>query len=148
GGEAEITSTGNDSVVVVLRGGSGTGPNYSHEFVQQTKLLQRKNGVVEAVGIDASHANSNKDYTKQIDVVNNVSDQLAILGEQAIKFVMVESYLVEGKQDHEKAKIAGRELIYGQSITDGCVNLEQSEEILDRLAHGVRERRTRTLYLP
>ena len=86
--------------------------------------------------IDASHANSSKKPENQIPVCADIARQIAA-GDHRIVGVMVESYLVAGRQD----LIPGKELIYGQSITDGCINWEQSVQLLNGLADAVKARR-------
>jgi len=86
--------------------------------------------------IDCSHANSMKDYRRQVDVCDNVASQIAD-GENCIMGVMIESHLVEGRQD----VIAGHSLTYGQSITDACISWETTEICLRNLASAIRKRR-------
>lgn len=86
--------------------------------------------------IDCSHANSMKDFRRQIDVCNNVATQIAD-GEKRIMGVMLESHLVEGRQD----VIPGQPLIYGQSITDACISWDDTDICLRNLAAAVRKRR-------
>ena len=86
--------------------------------------------------IDLSHANSNKEFKRQVDVARDVAGQMAA-GEDRIIGVMVESHLVEGRQN----LVPGRPLEYGKSITDACIGWEDSLEVLEVLAQGVRERR-------
>jgi 3-deoxy-7-phosphoheptulonate synthase len=75
--------------------------------------------------IDASHANSKKDYKNQSIVVNDVKQQISS-GEKNIIGIMLESNLVEGNQ-----KINSRDkLKYGQSITDSCIGWNETEEII------------------
>jgi 3-deoxy-7-phosphoheptulonate synthase len=86
--------------------------------------------------VDCSHGNSLKDYRKQPLVTESISDQVAH-GSKAITGVMIESHLVEGRQDAKP----GQPLTYGQSITDACVNWATTETMLDQLAAAVRARR-------
>ena len=88
--------------------------------------------------IDCSHANSNKQYQRQVSVAEDVGAQIA-QGERRIIGVMVESHLREGRQD----LVPGRSLAYGQSITDACLGWEDSVTLLDSLALRVRQRRDR-----
>ena len=136
---AEIESTGNDTIHIILRGGD-KGPNYSARYVKEAEDKLRAKGLNVAVGIDTNHGNSGKDYTKQIEVVKDVGIQIA-LGNRAIKLVMIESNLKADKQDLEKTLAEGKELVYGQSITDGCSDLKESEDMLQMLAVSVRTRR-------
>ena len=86
--------------------------------------------------IDASHANSSKKPENQIPVCANIAEQVAA-GDNRIIGVMVESNLVAGRQD----LVAGRELTYGQSVTDGCIDWESSVRVLEGLADAVKQRR-------
>jgi 3-deoxy-7-phosphoheptulonate synthase len=86
--------------------------------------------------IDFSHGNSGKDQQKQVGVGREVASQLAG-GEERIFGVMVESHLKAGRQD----LLPGKELVYGQSITDACIGWEDSRRLLDTLADAVRQRR-------
>ena len=88
--------------------------------------------------VDCSHANSAKQHKNQLQVAENVAEQLRS-GEQRIMGVMVESHLVEGRQDVEP----GKELVFGQSITDACLGWDDSESLLENLAEAVRLRRER-----
>jgi 3-deoxy-7-phosphoheptulonate synthase len=86
--------------------------------------------------VDFSHGNSRKQHRLQIEVAKDVAAQLAA-GDDRIMGVMVESHLKEGRQD----LVPGKELEYGKSITDACIGWEDSVEVLDILAEGVRQRR-------
>jgi len=86
--------------------------------------------------IDFSHSNSQKNYLRQIDVGRDVADQIA-QGDDRIIGVMIESHLRAGRQD----LLPGKELVYGQSITDACIGWEESVPLLDGLAEAVRTRR-------
>jgi len=86
--------------------------------------------------IDFSHANSRKQHDKQIEVARDVASQIR-RGNNNITGVMIESHLVAGRQD----LIEGRELVYGQSITDACINWGDSVPVLEQLAAAVRDRR-------
>jgi 3-deoxy-7-phosphoheptulonate synthase len=118
---------------VILRGGKT--PNFDAASVDAACNELAKSGVLARVMIDFSHANSEKKHENQIKVADNVASQLAA-GEHRIFGVMVESHLVEGRQDLKP----GQSLVYGQSITDACINWEDSVRLLDRLAQGVRAR--------
>jgi 3-deoxy-7-phosphoheptulonate synthase len=89
----------------------------------------------EAVMIDCSHGNSEKDYRRQADVASSICDQVAS-GSWQIFGAMLESHLVEGRQDYTP----GRPAVYGQSITDACLSLEQTEPLLEKLATAQRAR--------
>jgi 3-deoxy-7-phosphoheptulonate synthase len=93
-------------------------------------------GMASRLMIDASHANSSKKPENQIPVCADIARQVAA-GDHRIVGVMVESHLVAGRQD----LVPGRELVYGQSVTDGCIDWEQSLGVLQGLADAVRQRR-------
>jgi 3-deoxy-7-phosphoheptulonate synthase len=135
GTPAILYTEGNPDCHVILRGGRAA-PNYGEDSVAETLVQLRESGLVERVVIDASHDNSGKDYERQPGVVSEIADQVAG-GNGAIVGVMMESFLVAGRQDLE----AGGELTYGQSITDACMDWDTTVLALDRLASAVRERR-------
>ena len=135
GGHSAIVSTrGNEDCHVILRGGRE--PNYSADHVQFASDGLQKAGLRERIMIDLSHANSNKDYRRQPVVADDIAQQIE-KGDERIFGVMVESNLVEGRQDLKP----GQPLVYGQSITDGCIGWESSVEVLERLAKAVQRRR-------
>jgi 3-deoxy-7-phosphoheptulonate synthase len=86
--------------------------------------------------IDLSHSNSQKNYLRQIEVGREVAGQIT-RGDDRIMGVMIESNLKAGRQD----LVPGKELVYGQSITDSCIGWEESVPLLDELAEAVRARR-------
>ena len=86
--------------------------------------------------IDLSHGNCNRDFRRQLDVARDVAEQLAA-GEDRIIGAMIESHLVEGRQNIEP----GKPLERGKSVTDACLGWEDSVALLEVLAQGVRERR-------
>ena len=135
GGHSAIVSTvGNEDCHVILRGGKH--PNYDAASVESACQDLLKAGLKPRIMIDASHANSNKDYTRQPLVIDDVCGQVAS-GDQRICGVMVESHLVGGRQD----LVAGKPLVYGQSITDGCIDWDTSVQVLERLSEAVLARR-------
>lgn len=135
GGHSAIVSTeGNEDCHVILRGGKA--PNYDAESVEEAAAYLSKSGLRARIMIDASHANSNKDYRNQPLVINDVAEQME-KGEERIFGVMVESHLVAGRQD----LVPGQALVYGQSITDGCIDWDASVQVLERLAAAVKKRR-------
>lgn len=135
GGHSAIVSTvGNEDCHVILRGGKA--PNYDAASVEAASQDLIKAGLVPRIMIDASHANSNKDYSRQPLVIDDVCSQVAA-GDSRICGVMVESHLVGGRQD----LVAGQQLVHGQSITDGCIDWDTSLQVLERLSDAVRERR-------
>lgn len=136
-GVAAIFSTsGNGHCHIILRGGSRTGPNYDAKSVQEAVLLLEEAKLPPFLMVDCSHANSDKDFRKQRDVAADLASQIAG-GSRAVAGVMLESHLVEGRQEAE----AGKPLAYGQSVTDACLGYPATEELLASLAAAVRQRR-------
>jgi 3-deoxy-7-phosphoheptulonate synthase len=136
-GQVAIVETrGNEDCHIILRGGRE--PNYDARSVQAACTELKRAGLLERLMIDCSHANAAKEYKRQVDVARDIAAQLAG-GERRIIGVMVESHLVEGRQDLEN----GRPLVFGQSITDGCLGWEDSRGVLDALAEAVKRRRSR-----
>ena len=119
---------------MILRGGKA--PNYDASHVDAAAREIASAALAARLMIDLSHANSNKDFKRQIDVANDIAGQLAG-GEDRVMGVMIESNLVEGRQN----LAFGRSLEYGKSITDACIGWDDSLSVLETLAHGVRERR-------
>ena len=136
GTPAILHTTGNPDTHLVLRGGAGR-PNYSAEDVEGALQLLRKAGLPERLVIDCSHGNSNKDHLRQPLVADDVAGQVAD-GQRGITGVMLESFLVPGRQD------LGGELTYGQSVTDACMGWEPTVQVLERLAIAAHSRRTAT----
>ena len=134
-GHAAIVQTlGNEDCHVILRGGKE--PNYDAASVDAACTDMAKAGIPARVMIDFSHGNSRKEYQRQMEVSTDVAAQLAN-GEERIMGVMVESHINAGRQD----LVAGKPLDYGVSITDACINWDDSVKLLDQLAEGVRRRR-------
>lgn len=134
-GQSAIFETlGNRDCHVILRGGKA--PNYSSQDIQSACDLLQAAGLREQVMIDVSHANSSKQYQRQIDVARAVADQVAS-GERRIMGLMIESHLHEGRQD----LVSGNSLKKGISITDACISFEQTVPVLDGLAQAVLRRR-------
>ncbi len=129
GHSAIVHTNGNPDCHVILRGGKE--PNYSSSHVQAAREQLAKAGLDAKLMIDCSHANSNKDYTRQMIVAQDIAEQLKN-GENAIMGVMVESHLVEGRQDKPET--------YGQSITDACIGWDTTEALLALLADAQRSR--------
>jgi 3-deoxy-7-phosphoheptulonate synthase len=136
-GLAGIVETyGNQDCHVILRGGHD-GPNYDRENVQRALGALRANKLPERLMIDASHGNSSRDYRRQPVVVRDIGEQVSS-GNFGIVGVMLESFLVEGRQDlGDPAR-----LTYGQSVTDACINWQTTEAALEELASAVRNRRS------
>jgi 3-deoxy-7-phosphoheptulonate synthase len=124
---------GNPYAHVILRGGKA--PNYHQADIEATGKTLANADLAEKIMIDCSHGNSYKDHNKQIDVAHSLAEQIQ-QGNQSIFGVMIESFLVAGNQK----VIKEQDLTYGQSITDACINLDTSEEILDALASAVKYR--------
>ena len=136
GHSAIVETAGNPDCHIILRGGKE--PNYSAEHVTEVKGKLGNAGLNPKVMIDFSHANSSKQYQRQMVVAEDVSAQMAA-GEDAIFGVMIESHLVEGRQD----LVEGQELTYGQSITDACIGWADTEAVLRQLASAVEKRRAK-----
>jgi 3-deoxy-7-phosphoheptulonate synthase len=134
GRSAIFSTTGNEDCHIILRGGKS--PNYTKNDVNQAMQQLKEAGLPETLMIDLSHANSSKQFQKQIEVGQDVADQIST-GNTAISGVMIESHLVEGRQN----VVEGEPLVYGQSITDACINWENSEVLLQTLADAVVQRR-------
>jgi 3-deoxy-7-phosphoheptulonate synthase len=134
GRSAIFNTTGNEDTHIILRGGSR--PNYDQESVAEAANEMESAGLRPNLMIDFSHANSRKQHDKQIEVARDVASQIR-RGNHNITGVMIESHLVAGRQD----LIEGRELVYGQSITDACINWDDSVPVLEQLAAAVRDRR-------
>ncbi len=135
-GVAAIVSTrGNPLCHVILRGGS-SGPNYSDAHVAEATRALGRAGLERPVMIDCSHANSGKDPLRQPAVCAEVAARIA-RGDRAVFGLMLESFLVPGRQDITP----GKPLTYGQSITDACLGWDGTEPLLATLAEAVRTRR-------
>ena len=134
GHSAIFSTTGNDDCHIILRGGRQ--PNYDSNSVAYAAEELVANGLRPEIMVDCSHANSSKDYRRQADVCRDVAAQIA-QGEKNIMGVMLESHLIEGRQD----VIPGQPLTYGQSITDACIGWDATESLLPELADAVSRRR-------
>ena len=134
GKSAIFNSSGNKDCHVILRGGKI--PNFESKFIKETSDLLSNSGNPSSLMVDMSHGNSQKQFKKQLLVNKDIADQIAS-GERSIFGVMIESNLVEGNQS-----IGPKEsLTYGQSITDACVNWEDTEIMLNLLSSAVKSRR-------
>ena len=138
GHSAIVATKGNNDCHIILRGGD-KGPNYSKEHVLKVANDIEKNGRIPHVMIDFSHANSSKQFKKQLEVCDDVCRQLSE-GSTHIFGVMVESNIVEGRQDIIDGK---KSLVYGQSVTDACIGWEDTEKVLYDLAAAVKARRAK-----
>jgi len=135
GHSAIFETNGNEDCHVILRGGND-GPNYEKEFVADAVNQLQSAGVEDKLMIDCSHANSSKQHERQLIVAESIAEQLSD-GSPYIMGVMVESHLVGGRQDVKP----GQPLMYGQSITDACIDWDASLTVLDTLSKGVEARR-------
>jgi len=136
GQSAIFVTTGNSDCHVILRGGRKT-VNYTADSVAQVCKQLEDAGLRPQVMIDCSHANSNKDYTRQPLVCRDVAAQIAS-GDRRIIGVMLESNLVAGAQK----LVPGQSLVYGQSITDACIAWDETLPLLRELAAAVRSARS------
>jgi len=135
GGHSAIVSTnGNEDCHVILRGGKA--PNYDAASVDQACREAASAALACRLMIDASHGNSQKKPENQIPVLRNITGQIA-QGEARIIGVMIESHLLAGRQD----LVPGKPLVYGQSITDGCIGWDDSATMLAELSEAVKARR-------
>ncbi|MGC6247131.1 3-deoxy-7-phosphoheptulonate synthase AroG [Bisgaard Taxon 45] len=135
GHSAIVSTKGNEDCHIILRGGD-KGPNYCAEDIATICAEIEKTGRIPHVMVDFSHANSCKQFKKQLDVCDSVCQQIAT-GSTQIFGVMVESHLVEGRQE----LVEGKAVTYGQSITDACIGWEDSEKVLESLSNAVIKRR-------
>jgi 3-deoxy-7-phosphoheptulonate synthase len=136
GQSAIFVTRGNPDCHIILRGGRGT-VNYTAESVAQTAERMQKAGLEPRIMIDFSHANSGKDYHRQPIVCHDVARQIAA-GDRKIIGVMMESNLVAGAQK----LVPGQPLVYGQSITDACIDWAETYALLKELSAAVGARRT------
>jgi 3-deoxy-7-phosphoheptulonate synthase len=133
---AIVGTRGNPDCHVILRGGQ-SGPNYDAASVQKTVSALRDARLIARLMIDTSHGNSEKNHRRQPLVSHEIAAQIA-QGESGIFGVMMESFLVDGRQDlRDRAS-----LVYGQSITDACMSWEATVPVLEELAQAVRSRRS------
>jgi len=136
GRSAIATTSGNPDCHVILRGGRT--PNYDAASIDSTWKVLHAAGLATRIMVDASHGNSSKQPENQPRVIESIARQVEA-GETRIGGVMLESHLVAGRQD----LVAGRALVYGQSITDGCIDWQTSIPVLERLSEAVEARRRR-----
>jgi 3-deoxy-7-phosphoheptulonate synthase len=131
-----VTTTGNPDAHLVLRG-ANSGPNYDAASVASAARALADAGLPARLLVDCSHGNSAKDYRRQPEVAADIARQIAG-GSAAIAGVLLESHLVEGRQDITHGRAGLR---YGQSVTDGCIGWDSTLAVLDGLAGAVRSRR-------
>jgi len=134
GHSAIVETAGNSDCHLILRGGKE--PNYTASSIGLVLDGLKKTGLPKKIMVDFSHGNSLKQFKRQIDVCNTVSEQIE-QGQRAIFGVMLESYLVEGRQNLVNYKAE----IYGQSITDACIGWKDTEKVLARLYSAVKKRK-------
>ena len=135
GHSAIFETTGNEDCHIILRGGKH--PNYDMFSVQDAEAMLTKAGLPALIMIDASHANSRKIPARQGDVTRDIATQVG-RGNRSIFGLMLESNLVEGRQD----VVEGEPLTFGQSITDPCMSWDDTLPLLQELAAAVRLRRS------
>lgn len=136
GHSAIVSTVGNEDCHVILRGGKA--PNYDAASVEAACADLGKAGLAARLMVDFSHANSNKQFKRQLDVARDVGAQIAA-GDERIFGVMIESHLNEGRQD----LVPGKPLAYGVSVTDACLGWDDTVAALDILADAVQVRRAR-----
>jgi 3-deoxy-7-phosphoheptulonate synthase len=135
GAAAVVTTSGNPDTHVILRGGR-SGPNYSSSHVSKALDLIAAARLPRRIMVDASHGNSGKDHTRQLAVAESLAEQLTA-GEHGLAGVMLESFLVAGRQNPGNPAT----LTYGQSVTDACMDIEMTALSLEKLATSVQARR-------
>ncbi len=136
GHSAIFSTTGNEDCHIILRGGKT--PNYDVQSVQDAAEVIGRSGQAVHLMIDCSHANSGKNHEQQEVVCRNVAAQIAN-GENRIVGLMLESNLIAGRQN----AVSGKELTYGQSITDACMAWDNTDVLLKELANAVQQRRNK-----
>jgi len=134
-GKSAIFSTkGNLDCHIILRGGKNA--NYKSEDVENVSKALIKNSLHNSIMVDASHANSQKDYKKQRIVVQDIVNQI-LDGNTSICGVMLESNIIEGKQDINRKE----KLVYGQSITDACIGWDETESLINEISQVIDKRK-------
>lgn len=133
GTTAIYRTTGNADAHIILRGGKE--PNYEETHVKDCIAKLESNNIDAGIVIDFSHANSRKKFEEQVNVGRNIATQIAA-GQTKISGVMIESHLVEGRQD----VVDGKAAVFGQSITDACLGWDATESLLGDLAKAVSQR--------
>jgi 3-deoxy-7-phosphoheptulonate synthase len=132
-----VTTSGNRDTHIILRGGR-SGPNYHAPDVAAALGALARAGLPARLMIDASHGNSEKDHRRQAVVADALASQLEA-GEPGLIGIMLESFIQAGRQDVDDPA----RLVYGQSITDACMDFDTTVAVLRRLATAVRRRRSR-----
>jgi len=134
---AIISTKGNPICHVVLRG-ANSGPNYEEKYVTAATTALANSKLTPSLMVDCSHGNSSKVARNQINVAKDLANQITS-GSRKIMGVMIESNIIEGRQDLPAD--GPSKLVYGQSITDACINLADTDVVLDILANAIRARR-------
>jgi 3-deoxy-7-phosphoheptulonate synthase len=134
GHSAIFSTTGNPDCHVILRG--GLKPNYDAQSINEAAEIIGRTGQAARFMVDCSHANSGKSHVQQEFVCRDVAQQISN-GEKRIMGLMLESNLIAGRQN----VTPGKELVYGQSITDACMAWDNSEVLLHELAAAIQTRR-------
>lgn len=134
GTPAILQSTGNPHGYLILRGGTQTGPNFDADSVHEAAVALAAAKLAPSLIVDCSHGNSAKDPGRQALVMSSLCEQIE-QGQSAIRGIMLESHLVGGAQKVHP----GQPLVYGQSITDACLSLEDTLPLLALLATAVRK---------
>lgn len=137
GDSAIISTKGNETCHLILRGGSATGTNYDPESIREVRKALEAKGLEPAIMVDCSHANSEKDHRNQPKVAASLAAQIGG-GDASIRATMIESHLKEGAQPLVADRAA---LEYGLSVTDACVGWETTGTMVRDLATAVRKRR-------
>ena len=132
GNVSVFRTSGNSDSHIILRGGKE--PNFSKNDIEKTLTALTEADVNESIMVDASHGNSQKQFKKQIEVINNLAEQISE-GNGSLRGLMLESNLVEGNQS------ISDNLTYGQSITDACMNWSDTLECLQVVSEAVKKRR-------
>ena len=135
GNSAIFATKGNQDCHIILRGGKQ--PNYDAAHIDSAVKEMESSDLAANIMVDFSHANSQKQYLKQLEVGQSIAQQISA-GNRKIMGAMIESHLIAGRQD----KKAGKILTYGQSITDACIGLDDSEALLEMLAEAIEKRRS------
>ena len=139
---AIVQTNGNKDCHVILRGGKA--PNYDAQSVHEACEALTASKLPARLMVDCSHANSAKQFERQLDVAKDVAEQIAS-GSKSVFGVMVESHLLEGAQKFTPGKHKVEDLVYGQSITDACLGWDDSEAVLAVLSKAVATRRGRSV---
>jgi len=135
---AIVHTGGNPDYHIILRG--GTQPNYESSFVNQTAQTMKKSSLDPRLIIDCSHGNSSKNFRNQPTVAQAVAQQIAE-GDYTIKGVMIESHLIEGNQQLVPGVTDLTQLKRGVSVTDACINLDTTAQVLRELSAAIQQRR-------